>query len=145
MADQIIIGAQLAHVLLVIGLFIVMGRRKFAAVAAGQVDRKKAALDKNQWPEEVQKATNCIANQFEVPVLFHVLALMAQVQGMTSAWLAGLAVFFVLTRYAHAYVHTTSNYVPHRFRIFLVGLATVLVMTLTLAVIWVQRLVQMAA
>ena len=141
MSGQIIVGAQLAHILLVIVLFVVMGRRKFAAVAAGQVDRKKAALDKSQWPEEVQKATNCIANQFEVPVLFHVLALMAQVQGMATGFVAVLAVFFVLTRYAHAWVHTTSNYVPHRFRIFTVGLLTVLLMTITLAVIWVQRLV----
>ena len=140
MAAEIIVGAQLAHILLVLALFVVMARRKFAAVAAGQVDRKKAALDKNQWPEEVQKATNCIANQFEVPVLFHVLALMAQVQAMTSLWLAGLAVFFVLTRYAHAYVHTTSNYVPHRFRIFLVGVLAVLAMTLTLMVMWGLRL-----
>lgn len=140
MAADMIVGAQLAHILLVLMLFILLGRRKIAAVKAGQVDRKKAALDNRQWPEDVLKVSNNIANQFEAPVLFHALVLLAQVQNMATTFVAGLAVFFVLTRYAHAYVHTTSNFVPHRFRLFVIGVLTLLVMTITLIVQWAQGL-----
>lgn len=134
MTANLIAGAQLAHVFLVLFLFILLGRRKIAAVKAGLVDRQRAALDNRQWPDDVLKVSNCIANQFEAPVLFHVLVLLAQVQQLVTPLVAALAVFFVLTRYAHAYVHTTSNYVPHRFRIFVVGVLSLLVMSITLMV-----------
>jgi hypothetical protein len=43
---------------------------------------------------------------------------------LVAAWL------FVLSRVAHAWVHLTSNYVPHRRRLFTVGWWILLFMVL---------------
>jgi len=47
---------------------------------------------------------------------------------VVMAWL------FVLLRVAHAYVHTTSNYVPTRFRIFAASVFVLLIMWIIFAV-----------
>jgi hypothetical protein len=41
---------------------------------------------------------------------------------------------FVLLRIGHAYVHTTSNYVPRRFMVFAAGMLVLLIMWVYLAV-----------
>jgi hypothetical protein len=33
---------------------------------------------------------------------------------------------FVVSRYIHSYIHITSNYVPHRFRVFVIGVLLLL-------------------
>lgn len=111
----------LAQIFLTLAMFILLGARKARAVKAGKVDRQQAALNNQVWPNEVVKVSNNIANQFEAPVLFFVLCLVlysinaAGTAAITLAWL------FALSRYAHAYVHTGSNYVPMRLRLFLIG------------------------
>jgi hypothetical protein len=124
------LGPILAQILLTIGIYILLGRRKFAAVKAGEVDRNATALDNRAWPEAVVKVSNNLANQFEAPVLFYALcfALMALDQGSGVA--LALAWLFVLSRFAHAWVHVSSNYVPYRFRLFGFGLLLLLAMTL---------------
>ena len=45
-----------------------------------------------------------------------------------------MAWIFVLSRLAHAYIHTTSNHVPTRFRAFAVGMLVLLLMWIIFAV-----------
>ncbi len=116
-----IIWPILAQIFLTLIMIIMLGMRKAKAVKAGEVNRQQAALNNRVWPEDVVKVSNNIANQFEVPVLFYVLCLALfsiDAAGMVALVLAWL---FVLSRFAHAYVHIGSNYVPMRFRLFLVG------------------------
>jgi len=111
----------LAQVFLTLTMFIVLGLRKAKAVKIGEVNRQQAALDNRVWPQEVLKVSNNIANQFEVPVLFYLLCLVLysiNAVGMVAIVLAWL---FALSRFAHAYVHIGSNYVPLRLRLFLLG------------------------
>jgi len=69
----------------------------------------------------VLQINNNIRNQFELPVLFYVLAIAfwaldaVNVLVLVAAWL------FVASRIAHAWVHLTSNYIPNRRRLFTVG------------------------
>jgi hypothetical protein len=44
-----------------------------------------------------------------------------------------LAWGYAIMRIGHAYVHVTSNYVPMRFRLFLLGFVMLFVMTVILA------------
>jgi hypothetical protein len=130
-----IIWPVLAQIFLTLTMFIVLGVRKAKAVKAGEVNRQQAALNNRVWPEDVVKVSNNIANQFEVPVLFYVLCLVLysiNAVGMVALVLAWL---FALSRFAHAYVHIGSNYVPMRMRLFLVG-CLVLIAMLILAV-WI--------
>jgi len=119
----------LAHLLLVFALFIKLGIEKSKAVDARQVDRAAAALDKRAWPDAVMKVSNNIDNQFQVPMLFYALTFVAYLTQHTSALMIGLLGLFVVSRYVHAYIHITSNYVPHRFRAFLAGILLLLALT----------------
>lgn len=132
MNNNVIFLPVLAHMLLVFGLYVFLGKVKSRAVKAGQVDRKKAALNAREWPEYVVKVSNNLANQFESPILFYMLSVMYYLSNNVSAVVITLMSFYVISRYVHAYVHVGSNYVPYRFKSFLVGVLTLLALTLYL-------------
>jgi hypothetical protein len=123
----------LAQVFLTLTMLILLGVRKTKAVKAGDVNRKQAALNNSVWPEDVLKVSNNIANQFEVPVLFYVLCLVLYSINAAGVVAIVLAWMFALSRFAHAYVHIGSNYVPMRLRLFLVGCLVVITMLILVA------------
>ena len=123
----------LVQVTLTLSVFIVMGARKGKAVKAGLVDRKKAALDNSAWPDEVLKVSNNIQNQFQTPILFYVLVFAFVATQTVSMTVLVLAWVYVISRLIHAYIHTGSNYVPARFRVFIVGVVTLIIMSGVLA------------
>jgi hypothetical protein len=125
-----IIWPVLAQVFLTLIMFIILGVRKAKAVKAGAVNRQQAALNNQVWPQDVIKVSNNIANQFETPVLFYVLCLVMHSINAVGLVTIGLAWLFALSRFAHAYVHIGSNYVPIRLRLFLVGCFVLIAMLL---------------
>lgn len=120
----------LAQVFLTLVMYILLGVKKAGVVRTGTVNRQQAALDNRVWPEEVLKVSNNIANQFEVPVLFYALCLVLYSVNAAGTMAVALAWLFVVSRYAHAYVHVTSNYVPIRLTLFMFGCVVLLVMLL---------------
>jgi hypothetical protein len=133
MTSSAIFWPVLAQVFLALAMFTVLGVRKARAVKAGTVNRQEAKLDNRVWPEDVVQVSNNIANQFEVPVLFYILCLVANSINATSMVVIVLAWLFVLSRYAHAYVHVSSNYVPFRMRLFLAGCFILIAMLVIVA------------
>lgn len=123
----------LAQIFLTLAMFIMLGGRKAKAVKAGKVNRQQAALDNRVWPEDVVKVSNNIANQFEAPVLFYVLCLVIYSINAADTVAIVLAWLFALSRFAHAYVHIGSNYVPLRLRLFLFGCVVLLAMLVLVA------------
>lgn len=123
-----ILWPVLAQIFLTLVLYIVLGLRKARALKAGAVNRRLAALDNRAWPEDVIKVSNNIANQFETPILFYVLCLVIYALNAAGTVVVALAWLFVLSRYAHAYVHIGSNYVPMRLRLFLFSCVVLLAM-----------------
>ena len=128
MSSSHIFWPVLAQVLLTLVLFIVLGARKAKAIKAGKVNREQAALDNRVWPEYVVKVSNNIANQFEVPILFYILCVVLYSINAAGTVAIVLAWLFVASRYAHAWVHVGSNYVPVRMRLFMVGCVVLLSM-----------------
>lgn len=128
--NTLIFVPVLAHMLLVFALFIKLGIEKTKAVRAGQVDRALAALDSQAWPEPVRKVSNSIDNQFQLPMLFYALSFIAYLSGHGGPVVVALLGLYVVSRYVHAYIHITSNYVPQRFRAFLAG--TLLLLALSI-------------
>jgi len=117
-----------AEVALTIGLLVALARSRIAAVRSGSVKIGDIALGHyDSWPDLPQKLRASYQSQFELPVLFYVLIALALVTGKLDTPLVVSAWVFVATRYAHAYVHVTTNHVPTRFRCFAAGLT---VMTL---------------
>lgn len=121
MIQKLMFIPLLAHIFLVFFLFIKLGIEKSAAVKAGQVDRKKAALDNLAWPENVLKVSNNIANQFQIPMLFYALTFSLILTHSVNLIVLITMSLFVVSRYVHSYIHITSNYVPHRFKAFTFG------------------------
>lgn len=132
MNSQLIFIPVLVQVLLTIVLYMVLNVRKIRAVKAGDVNEARRGLYDDAWPEYVLKVNNCIRNQFEVPVLFYVVSISLAVLGAVSMPALVLAWLFAASRIAHAYVHTGSNYVPLRRKIFTVGVLIVLLMSMLL-------------
>jgi hypothetical protein len=98
-----------------------MGQGRVRAVRSGQV--KRSEIDtKSAYSETVQKFANNYLSQFELPVLFYVVLLFALAIGLVDGVLIGLAWAFVVSRLAHSFVHTGSNRIATRFKIFVAGL-----------------------
>ncbi|MFT7186610.1 MAG: hypothetical protein ACI84K_002013 [Pseudohongiellaceae bacterium] len=132
MNNDLIFLPVLAHILLVFMLYIYLGRVKTRAVKEGNVDRQKASLNPKAWPEYVVKVSNNLANQFESPILFYMLSVIYYLTNHVNSILVLIMGIYVLTRYLHAYIHVSSNYVPYRYKFFLIGVLILLVLTLWL-------------
>jgi hypothetical protein len=131
-----LIAAVLAQGVLV---FIVTGflyRERIPQILQGKVRIREIAVEKSNWPERSRLTENAYGNQFEMPVLFYVAALLALYLGATLIE-AILAWVFVVSRYVHAFIHLTSNNVVHRFFAFAFG-ATIV------AVAWLELIVRVA-
>jgi hypothetical protein len=132
MNNDLIFLPVLAHILLIFILYIYLGLVKSRAVKDGNVNRQKASLNTKAWPESVVKVSNDLANQFESPILFYMLSVIYYVTNNVNSILVSIMSLYVLSRYLHAYVHVTSNYVPYRFKLFIFGLLILLALTLWL-------------
>ena len=128
MNSNLIFWPVLTQIALTLVGFMILGIRKAKAIRTKNVDRQKAALDNDAWPDYVLQVSNNIRNQFQIPVLFYVLCFISHSLGVISYALLSLAWAFVVSRVVHAYVHMTSNYVPARFGVFTIGFVILLLM-----------------
>ena len=128
MPSHLIFWPVLAQLLIPILVLLLNGKRKADDVKAGKHDPGKSAMNNKAWSDPVVLTSNNLANQFQLPVIFYVLCLVLfQLDAVTAANLS-VAVLFVVTRYVHAYIHVTSNYVPVRMRVFMIGALLLLVL-----------------
>lgn len=118
MEPQLIFWPVLAQVALTIVMFIRIAVVKARSLKAGDVDLSRRALHPDAWPDYVLQVTNNVRNQFEMPVLFYVLALGLWVLGEVNVATLVLAWLYVASRVAHAYIHTGSNIVRYRLKMF---------------------------
>jgi len=132
MNNDLIFLPVLAHIILIFMVYIYLGRVKTRAIEEGNVDRQDASLNPKAWPEYVVKVSNNLDNQFESPILFYMLSVIYYLTNHVNNILIFIMGIYVLSRYIHAYVHVTSNYVPYRYKFFVIGLLTLLVLTIWL-------------
>ena len=130
-----LIAAILTQGALALGLLWYLGTIRIPMVMKGEVRVDDIALDRNAWPARERQASNAFDNQFQLPVLFCVGALLALYFGPTIFEVL-LAWLFVVTRYVHAYVHITDNHVVRRFAAYFAGL-------LILCVLWLDLVVRL--
>jgi hypothetical protein len=126
MKEISILYPVLAHIVLVLGLYILLGLRKATAVKNKSVDLKETSLNNQAWPSNVIQVSNNIANQFESPVLFYALCFITSLGGASNTLAIGLAWSYVALRYIHSYIHTGTNFVPYRLRAFALSLFTII-------------------
>lgn len=126
MKDHYIFLPILVQMALTLWLYISLSVAKLRAMKSGEVDEARRALHSDAWPESVLKINNCIRNQFEVPVLFYVLIGTLWNIGVINIYVHIAAWAFVFSRIFHAVIHTGSNYVPLRRKVFMLGCVIVL-------------------
>jgi hypothetical protein len=111
---------MVGHVVLVIILYGLLGIRRSAAVKAGHAKTTQFRENRDE-PAESLFVRNSLANQFELPVLFYAGCILLNLATADNIPAVVLAWVFVASRYAHAYVHVTSNDLRYRSPLFLVG------------------------
>ncbi|MDE2364401.1 MAG: MAPEG family protein [Hyphomicrobiales bacterium] len=132
------VAAILAPVFaLVLLLFLLTGRMaltRVGSIKAGQTKMRDIALGQDAWPTQIQQTSNAYANNLQLPVLFYALVAFAMLTKKADLLFVVMSWLFVLTRYAHALVHVTSNKVPLRFQFFAAGVFLLGVMWIIFAV-----------
>jgi len=74
-----------------------------------------------QLPKEIQWKADNYNHLMEQPTIFYATALALAIAGLGTGINLYLAWFYVGTRVAHSIVHSTVNFVPLRFVLFLLG------------------------
>jgi hypothetical protein len=122
------------QVVLTLALLMWLGTLRRNDLRSGAVRAPEIALRQPNWPARTQQVANCFSNQFELAVLFYVLTLLEIVTRQADILFVVLAWVFVLARLAHAYEHTTRNFVMRRGALYGVAFIALLVMWLVFIV-----------
>jgi hypothetical protein len=108
------------EVSLTLALMLLMAARRGVAFRDGlRVD--DIALREPNWPPRALQAAYAFSNQFELPVLFYVLTILAERTKQADLAFVLLAWVFVVLRILQAWVHVTSNNVRYRGLYYIAG------------------------
>jgi hypothetical protein len=121
MTLQSILLPLFVQIALVFGLLIWLAWERVSRIQRREIKWQDVALRQNEahWPDRVQRVANCFENQLETPVLFYILVVLAIITRKADFLFVTMEWVFVATRIVHAYVFTTSNYVPLRGQCFM--------------------------
>jgi hypothetical protein len=123
---------------LVLMTFVLGFRIPFLSVPAlrrGEVRPEDINLRQPNWPRPIQQVNNSYTSQFELPVLFYVLTVLAIISKHADVLFVVMAWIFVLARLWHAAIHVTSNDVRIRGPVFGIG-------AIVLAIMWLIFIVR---
>lgn len=133
--EKLLLLAMVAQVVLTVVLLLLMGRERVPRIMSGEIKVADIAVERTAYPLKARLLSNSFDNQFQLPVLFFVGALVALHLGTVSWVEAALAWVFVLLRYAHAVIHVTTNHVYRRFAAYTAGLVV-------LSIFWLWLLIR---
>lgn len=133
MSVQAVLLPVFALVALVFFLLARTALTRVAAIKAGEVKMKDIALGQNAWPAAVTQTGNAYANNLQLPLLFYALVAFAMLTKKDDLLFVFMSWLFVASRYAHAWVHVTSNHVPTRFNMFATGVVVLGLMWIVFA------------
>ncbi len=123
----------IAHVALVYVLYAVLGLRRDKMVKSGKVRVSDYRENRSEPPESLF-VKNSIANQYELPMLFYACCILLYMTEADNLIALVLAWVFVALRYAHAFIHVTSNRIRYRSPLFAAGYVVLGAMWVWLAV-----------
>lgn len=127
MDQNLIVPPVFALVALTFGIGIWLGRLRFVAVKRGDLNPRYYELNRGgKLPDYLAKVSHNYDNLLALPILFYVASIMLFVTEKVEVAQTIMAWVFVISRYAHSYIHTTYNNVRHRIRAFMVGVVTLI-------------------
>ncbi len=135
MTIQVVLLPLFAEVILTFALLFSLAPLRARDFNIGVTRPENIALREPNWSKRTLQIGYSFSNQFELPVLFYVLTILAYFTHRAGVLFVVLAWIFVLFRYLQAYVHVTSNKVRLRGSFFIVS-------ALALAIMWVVYIVE---
>ena len=130
MGAAAVLAPVFVEVALTFGLLFWVGALRVEAVRSGAVRSRDIALREPNWPPRILQVANAYHSQLELPVLFYLLSMLVLFTGRSTITLLVLSWLFVISRLLHSLVHVTTNNVPRRFFMFLIGATILLLMWL---------------
>ena len=130
MTTTMILAPLFVQVLLTFAVMIGMMVTRTGALQSGTTRFEDIAMREPNWPRQAALYGNSFSNQFELPVLFYVLTILAMMTRHADFLFVVLAWIFVLFRVLQACVHVTSNNV--RFRGGWYGIAAIVLLIMWL-------------
>jgi len=127
------IWPMIAHVALVVVLYLLLSARRMRAVREGRA-RPEQFRENREEPADSLLVRNSIANQFELPMLFYAASILLYLVDADNPVTVAGGWLFVALRYAHAYVHVTSNRLRYRRPLFIAGMLVLVLLWVWLAV-----------
>ena len=108
-----------AMVLLTFIVLIAMFRSRVRAVKAGEANAGYyKTYQEGSEPRQTAQFSRHLVNMFESPTLFYAACIAAMVTGQNGTALVVLAWVYVAMRAVHAYIHTGSNKLQPRIRVY---------------------------
>jgi len=138
MSSILIFYPIFAQVFLTFILLYLTGRTRLALIRRKEVRVRDIAIGQNAWPERVTRIANSYNSQFQLPVLFYAVSIMAQITGQIDMVMIVLAWGFVTLRFIHAGIYVTTNNVSHRFYAFVAGFIVLVIMWVHFAYTLIQ-------
>ena len=117
-----------AEVLLTFVLMLGMMYNRTSSLQRGETRFGDIALREPNWPRRAQQFAYSFGNQFELPVLFYVLTVLAIITRHADLVFVVLAWIFVVFRILQAWVHVTTNNVKYRGAYYGIGALVLVVM-----------------
>jgi len=135
MSPQAILLPLFVEVILTFLLLFWLAPLRARDFSSGKVREEDIALRQPNWSPAALQVAYSYSNQFELPVLFYVLTILAFITHHAGLLFVLLAWVFVIFRLLQAYMHVTSNRV--RVRGIFFGISA-----LALAIMWVVFIVE---
>jgi hypothetical protein len=135
MPIQFVLLPLFVEVLLTFGVMFGMMFHRTSALQRGETRFSDIALREPNWPTRATQFAYSFANQFELPVLFYVLAILEIVTHHADLLFVVLAWIFVSMRVLQAGIHVTNNNVRLRGAFYGVG-------AIVLVIMWVIYIVR---
>lgn len=116
-----VLAPVFVQVALTFVLFLWMGRLRIHDIRSGAVRPADIVLGQPNWSTKTTQVINAFRNQFELPVLFYLVSVLALFTARAGTTLVALAWLFVVTRLLHALIHVTTNNLRRRALLYAAG------------------------
>ena len=130
MTLPMILAPLFVQVLMTFVIGIALATVRTPLLTSGEVRPEAISLRQPNWPPRALQFGYSFQNQFELPVLFYVLTILAIISKHADLLFVVMAWIFVLTRLAHATIHCTSNNLRTRGSLFGIGALVLMIMWL---------------
>ncbi|MGO4405266.1 MAPEG family protein [Bosea sp. RAF48] len=103
----------------IVGVILMLRRKD--AFSSGAVRPEDVTVSTERYPVPARLASANFSNQFETPVIYFALIMLAMEVGATSYVMALLAWVYVATRVIHTLIHIGPNKLPVRGAVYGIG------------------------